>query len=411
MKIQTRHLRGEVTIRVMLLVRGLLRINTGFSPHYSRSPNLARLRFFTMSSRPHVVVLGAGVSGLTSALQLAKTGKYDVTIVAGCFPGDLNPDPYYASPIAGANSLPVSAGNTPAAKWDTVTFKELWKIKDDPKTGIHVQDTVVLNRGEKDKYTGVGKWFAELLLEKPWFADVFPGFRALRKDELPEGIVNGSTFKSVCINVPIYLGWMVCELLGHGVQLKRGTVRHVCEAVKYAPEGKADLVVNCTGIRSHHLGGVEDKDVIPIRGQIAIVANEANKMFTVSGTDDAADEVVYVMKRPQAGGTVLGGSYQKGDWNTRVDGALAQRILKRCLDACPEMVNPGEGIEKLEVLRHVVGLRPFREGGVRIAKETIEGVKVVHNYGAGGFGYQASYGLADEVVELVEDSFAPAAKL
>lgn len=56
-----------------------------------------------------------------------------------------------------------------------------------------------------------------------------------------------------------------------------------------------------------------------------------------------------------------------------------------------------------EVLAIVAGLRPSREGGARV-----EGVEVdvggrqgliVHNYGAGGTGFQAGYGMALEAVE------------
>jgi len=46
----------------------------------------------------------AGVSGLTTALLLARSGDYDITIVAKHMPGDY--DIEYASPWAGANYLP-----------------------------------------------------------------------------------------------------------------------------------------------------------------------------------------------------------------------------------------------------------------------------------------------------------------
>lgn len=40
-----------------------------------------------MASKPHVVVIGAGVIGLTNAVFLAEAG-YTVTIIAAHVPGD-----------------------------------------------------------------------------------------------------------------------------------------------------------------------------------------------------------------------------------------------------------------------------------------------------------------------------------
>jgi D-amino-acid oxidase len=76
--------------------------------------------------------------------------------------------------------------------------------------------------------------------------------------------------------------------------------------------------------------------------------------------------------------------------------------MKRCVDLCPALTD-GKGIEALSIVRHAVGLRPMREGGPRVEKEKINGVWVVHNYGHGGYGYQASYGSAYAAVNLVEE--------
>ena len=186
---------------------------------------------------------------------------------------------------------------------------------------------------------------------------------------------------------------------------------HVSEAAAAHHSGHAaDLVINCTGLSAAKLGGVEDKSVIPARGQIVIVRNDPGAMFSISGCDDGQDEVAYIMMRAAGGGTVLGGSYQKGNWESQFDPNLAIRIMKRCVELCPKLTG-GRGIEHLDIIRHGVGLRPLREGGARVEKERIDGGWVVHNYGHGGAGYQSSYGCAQDVVRLVDEAFEERAKL
>lgn len=193
---------------------------------------------------------------------------------------------------------------------------------------------------------------------------------------------------------------------------KRATFEHIRDATAPGahPSGKVDLVVNCTGLMASKLGGVEDETVVPARGQIVIVRNEAGKMLDVSGTDDGDNEACYVMTRAAGGGTILGGSYQKGNWESQPDPSLAVRIMKRAVAMCPSLTD-GKGIEHLDIIRHGVGLRPVREGGTRIERETIGNVRVVHNYGAGGAGYQSSYGCAQDAVDLIEEVFEPRSRL
>jgi D-amino-acid oxidase len=84
----------------------------------------------------NIVVLGAGVSGLTTALLLSKNPAYNVTIVAKHMPGDY--DIEYTSPWAGANYLPMS--DTANNRWEKNTWPELCRLaKDVPEAGIHFQ--------------------------------------------------------------------------------------------------------------------------------------------------------------------------------------------------------------------------------------------------------------------------------
>ncbi len=178
--------------------------------------------------------------------------------------------------------------------------------------------------------------------------------------------------------------------------------------------GKVDVVVNASGLLACRLGGVLDGKVYPARGQIVVVRNEAGGvMTTVSGCEDGEEELVYVMQRALGGGTVLGGTYMRGNWEANADPNIAVRIMKRAVEIHPELTG-GKGVEALDIIRHGVGLRPAREGGVRIEKEVIDGTWVVHNYGHAGWGYQGSYGCAERVVELVDEIVAqakPASKL
>lgn len=59
--------------------------------------------------------------------------------------------------------------------------------------------------------------------------------------------------------------------------------------------------------------------------------------------------------------------------------------MKRAIEICPALTG-GKGIEALSVIRHGVGLRPLRVSGVRVEREKVDCLEVVHNYGHGGWG-------------------------
>lgn len=275
----------------------------------------------------------------------------------------------------------------------------------------------------------ITEWMDTLLMDEPWFKELAPRFRTLDKAELPKGVDGGTAFRSVCINPNIFLPYVLGQCLELGVTVRRGTVQHIAQAAGMHAEGTADVVVNCTGLMASKLGGVMDEKVIPARGQIVVVRNEAPTMMTISGTDDGPEQNTYIMMRPNGkpipppggpapllfiwhkftypngditgGGTVIGGSYEKGNFEAAVDPNLTQRIMKRAIELCPELVKPGQGVEGLDVIKTYAGLRPLRIGGVRLEKEVIDGVVVVHNYGAGGFGCEFGFERLDFLYRLV----------
>jgi D-amino-acid oxidase len=250
-------------------------------------------------------------------------------------------------------------------------------------------------------------WMHELHRVDPWFKDLVPDFRVLPAEGLPPGIDSATAFTSVCINTAVYLSYLLSQCIKNGVVVRRGVLKHVSDAAKlHHSREEVDLIVNCTGLLSSKLGGVMDKDVIPARGQTVLVRNNPGIAYTVSGTDDGQDEMCYVIPREAGGGTILGGTYEEGSWESQPCPNTAMRIMKRAVDICPQLTG-GRGIEALDIIRHGVGLRPLRLSGVRIEREQIAGTWVVHNYGHGGWGYQGSYGCAQRAVELVDEALGP----
>ena len=78
-----------------------------------------------------------------------------------------------------------------------------------------------------------------------------------------------------------------------------------------------------------------------------------------------------------------------------------ESILQRTTELSQELRHSEQ-----ELLAAMSGLRPSRHGGARVERESVVvGGKtrtVIHNYGAGGTGYQGGYGMATDAVEAAE---------
>lgn len=79
----------------------------------------------------------------------------------------------------------------------------------------------------------------------------------------------------------------------------------------------------------------------------------------------------------------------------------SESIVKRTSELLPSLMLNGQ----MEIIRAAVGRRPSREGGARVEQERMSPDRlVVHNYGAGGTGFQAGMGLAVDAVDLAAES-------
>lgn len=334
---------------------------------------LVRTRYGHEVAQPvyDVLVIGAGVSGLTTAICLAEAGL-SVLIRAE------HPPHRTTSVAAGALWSPhlVEASGR-VAGWSRRTLDELTRLAGDAAAGVRIA-------------TGVQVWRAPAVV--PEWGAALAEFRACEATEIPAGYTTGWRFAAPVVEMPVYLGYLFARFTAAGGRLEAGVVRSLEEV-----SGEAGVIVNCTGVGARDLAF--DPLVSAVRGQVVVVANPGITEFFV-GVDEDAGELVYFF--PHRDTVVLGGTEEPGNWDLQPDPATGRLIMERC-----GAIEPRLG--SAEVVAHRVGLRPVRPH-VRLETQRLAGGALVcHNYGHGGAGITLSWGCAREVARLIRDDGSPAA--
>jgi hypothetical protein len=250
---------------------------------------------------------------------------------------------------------------------------------------------------------------SEAGLHNHWYAGVADDYKRLPAEKCPPGAV-GVTFTSVSVNSPHYLEWLGAQCAALDVVLRRATLKSLKEAVR--PDTAA--VINATGLGAGELEDVRDELVEPIRGQIVVVRAPV-KRCVMDATMNHPTRSTYIIPRPNSGDQVIcGGCYEVGSTVREPDAAMTRSILEHCLARIPELSRDGT-VEGIEIVRECVGFRPSRRGGPRLEREDrsfgSRRVPVVHAYGIGPAGYQASWGMAGDAVKLVGDALTEGIKV
>lgn len=147
------------------------------------------------------IILGAGVIGLTTALELRSRHPHShITIIAKYLPGDHHPT--YTSPWAGANWLSVATDNGPQESWDRVTYLKFKGLAENKEVGIYkmpitaIYDSVIEEAGVLSQGTG-----------KIWYEELVGGIKMLESRELPEGARFGCELDTFVVDTQVYLPW------------------------------------------------------------------------------------------------------------------------------------------------------------------------------------------------------------
>ena len=317
------------------------------------------------SLQPDALVIGAGVSGLTTAICLAEAGRR-VTVAAA------DPPPRTTSAAAGAVWGPHLVGmDDRVGTWSLRTLATLSGLAADPATGVRLATGTAATRAEQSDPLD---WVAAL-----------DGARPCAPAEVPAGYAGGWRLTVPIVSMTVYLEYLLARLARAGGELRTADFGSLTEAAAFTA---APVIVNCTGIGASRL--VKDSGLVPVRGQVVIARNPGLSEFFVGVGDPPHDFSYYFPHRDLL---LLGGTEERGDWSLEPDPATAERILRGCAAVEPRLAG-------VEVIEHRVGLRPTRPS-VRLEEESLGGRRVLHNYGHGGAGVTLSWGCAEDIAAAV----------
>ncbi|TWP49473.1 FAD-binding oxidoreductase [Lentzea tibetensis] len=355
--------------------------------------------------KPRILVIGAGVVGLTTALCARRAG-YEVVIAADRFAPDIT------SVVAGAlwewppavcghHRDEVSVDRSKA--WCLTSYQRFQRLAEDAHSGVHVRPAIFYFRGPIEDNPVEHRKMLEL-------ATHVSGFRrdpslADENGVSPSAkVADAYTHLAPMIDTDVYLRWLYGHVTSAGCVVVRTRIEGdlVAQQQGLLAAFGVDFIVNCAGLGAIELTG---EAMYPLRGALVHAHNDGRTMPRITRAHLMAHDatlggqnMVFIVPRGRYR-LVLGGLVEPDQWNTDLtldNHAPVREMLARCQEFLPALRDVSlcdEGTVR-------TGLRPMRRQGVRLGHQA--GTRILHNVGHGGSGVTLSWGCAEEVVQLLD---------
>lgn len=361
------------------------------------------------SRNAQVLVLGAGVNGLTCALRLKQRG-FNVTVVAENFA------PQVTSVVAGAlwEWPPAVCGQhqdqeslARSKVWCMASYRQFADLARHPDTGVFMRNVVFYFQQPVDENQKNLKKMNELQAH----VEAFVHDRALiaANHINPElDLRDAYSHLAPLVDTDVYMSWLLNEVGQAGCQVVRQRISGGLKEQEAAlrKQFSVDAIINCAGLGAAELA---NDPMYPLRGALIRVRNDGISMPRITqahcvshGELNHGQGFIFVVPRGQ-NMLVLGGLAEPDEWDLEIglhNYEPIRSMYRRCVEFMPVLKDAQ--IDAAEPVR--VGLRPYRKQNVRLEQEP--GANIVHNYGHGGAGITFSWGCAGEVVEIVERMLA-----
>ncbi|KAJ8457072.1 hypothetical protein ONZ45_g18461 [Pleurotus djamor] len=347
----------------------------------------------------HILVIGGGVTGLTTTWALLDAG-YDVTVISERW---ASLSDRITSQIAGAlwEWPPAVCGKhtnlislTNSKHWCMTSYRAFNKLM----SVLPVEDH--------------GMYEIEAQTEILGFKHD-PTLVAQHAVNQNFGVVDSYRHLAPVIDTDHYMVWLKQTVARKGARFITAKINGdlLAQEDRLLSKFGAVAIINCTGLGAAETAG--DDSVFPLRGALIRVINDGTKFpkveeaLCVSHDDthgDDAEDIVFIVPRNDQT-LILGGLAQPDMYS--LDLTLNSPEVVRMRERCNAFV-PGLENAELDPVPFVQGLRPFRAENVRVEREQrprADGSisSIIHSYGQGGAGFSLSFGCAADVLTLLEE--------
>ncbi|MFT4152435.1 FAD-dependent oxidoreductase [Parafilimonas sp.] len=308
-----------------------------------------------------IAIIGAGISGLSTAYILSEKEQYDITILAKEF------SPNITSNRAAAFWYPYQIRfDKRGIAWSKKSYDFFTRLAADALSGISMKHLIKVIR-------------KDVVEEEPiWLEFVPKGVCTMVPDEqLASNVKKAYDVLVPLVETQIFLPYLQHIFSTRNVVFRQQEVRGFDELTSF------DIIINCTGLGARNL--CHDENIIPIRGQIVLLETDTSMPIYIDN-----ETPLYIVPRKDA--MIVGGTYERGIYNAITEPEALERILSNAYNIFPQL-------KKHKILGNWAGLRPYRPQ-VRVEHEA--GTNIIHNYGHGGSGFTLSFGCASDVANLVE---------
>jgi D-amino-acid oxidase len=355
------------------------------------------------SAKPRSLVIGAGVSGLTTALCLHRR-NIPVTIVAEKFRSQTT------SVIAGAlwewppavcgfhqNGLSLKRSKS----WARHSYDVFLQLSNQRDTGVTMRKSLFYFRTDVQ-----GNSFDRQKMEEIQRNTL--GFRhdpALIEEHGVSpafGLKDAYTHLAPTIDTDRYMEWLSREVERAGIKIVQERIGPDLYAQQKELQRRFEVntIVNCSGLGAREL---VEPEVYPLRGALICIHNDGkafpkiNEAYCVSH-DDAlpGQNMIYIMPRSEKH-LLLGGLAEPYEWDLSINWQNYEpirRMWERCIEFLPRL-------KHARIDDHCpvkTGLRPMRPDNIRLE---IDEQGIAHNYGHGGSGVTFSWGCAEELAQTL----------
>jgi D-amino-acid oxidase len=353
-----------------------------------------------------VLVIGAGVSGLTTALCLRQRG-FPVTVIADRFA------PRVTSVVAGAlwEWPPAVCGHhqdhlslARSKTWCETSYAVFSDLAADRETGVLLRPaTFYFRRPIEEDRRQTAKM--EELKGKVREFQHDAGLIEANRINPSLGLRDAYSYLAPMIDTDVYMKWLLREVRRTGCHIVErrltGSLREQEEAL--ARQYDVDAIVNCSGLGAAELA----RDAMyPLRGALVRIRNDGKRFPPVTQAhcvshDGSSPEPGFIFIVPRGDDLlVLGGLAEVDEWDLDIglhNYEPIREMYRRCLEFLPAL--EGAEIDAAEPVR--AGLRPCRQQNVRLEQEADP--RIIHNYGHGGSGVTFSWGCSREIAQRVEE--------